>query len=1004
MFSRVSRRASMLALLSLAGSSFIAPVAHAQAAPAADIIDLDLSGGVVADSARGVTTLGPSAPEVHEDSVIQRPVATFNGRKDAIGFDVGDQFDQIKDGFTVECAFRYDGAFDGNEKSLCANKEAGGWAMVVYGDQLTFTVHVGGYKKAQMQMKEGQWYHAVGVFDGNSTKLYVNGQLVDENTDAVGEVTKPKESSTAFMLGADSGIDNAAQFYSAVTLAEAKLFSQPVSDSDVAALYDASGLHSDLKATIVSSSPKEGTHITEPVTFSVELNNEELAPNAVYTLDGKPIEQGELIGAGLTEGEHTIEVSGHDVFGNDISDTITFTSGNIPGGAGTASEQDGNDVVLAVRADNPSGGELTTTFTEATVDTAQGGVQGVIKDLPKTLEFDYEQGEKFDTVMARGAEQATASASDMPFQRFDIAVQGKDSHTLVWNGAIDPKRAARLYAWNTASKSWELLAETRGAADKDVALNAEVNSDFVDGGIIHTMVVGYDVFADDLNQPVKGEFENPADYDFAIAHHTDTQYLTQGGVIKETAEERAKWEEAYTSVTQWIADNAKERKIVYSAHTGDITESWTKDTSDLANSQKEYELASRAQKILEDAGIVNGVIPGNHDNKYGKDTGTESLYNQYFGPERYEAQEGKGDWVTYDASYQPWKPGDNDNHYELFSAAGLDFVAVSLGYDVTEEEAAWADSVLKQYSDRNAIVLTHAYNKPSVAEDGRGGEFSHDGLLVSEKVVAANPNVALVLSGHEHGVSIGVRHDMGAQNNHVVELLADYQFYEVGSDELGLTEVGKYGSDTGLRFGSSFLRLLQFDLDKGEMVVDTFSPLLDNYGATEYDDRARYAGKEDEFRVPIQFSTRTTSFTTKTMLALTDTGKVIGEDTAKSGWPAEVVWSDRTPGTTYGWFATSRDAAAPADTAGVTRQFGVFTAKDNGSTPATETPQPPVDSNGSGKGSAQDKGSSAAEPATAGVIGAVAGALAAFAAIATALQVLVPDVVKRVTDALRNFR
>src|SRR5699024_3721539 len=85
------------------------------------------------------------------------------------------------------------------------------------------------------------------------------------------------------------------------------------------------------------------------------------------------------------------------------------------------------------------------------------------------------------------------------------------------------------------------------------------------------------------------------------------------------------------------------------------------------------------------------TMPGNHDNWTGRDTGPDNLYNQYFGPERYEALEQTAGWQARDASHHPWKEGDNDNHYDLFSAEGLEFVVVSLGYDVTEEEAAWAD-------------------------------------------------------------------------------------------------------------------------------------------------------------------------------------------------------------------------------------------------------------------------------------------------------------------------
>src|SRR5699024_5222464 len=78
------------------------------------------------------------------------------------------------------------------------------------------------------------------------------------------------------------------------------------------------------------------------------------------------------------------------------------------------------------------------------------------------------------------------------------------------------------------------------------------------------------------------------------------------------------------------------------------------------------------------------------------------------------------------ASYTPWRADDNENHYDLFTAGGLDFIAVHLGYDVTQEELEWASEVLDEYSDRNAMVMTHAHRRPSTEPDGRGAAFSHD--------------------------------------------------------------------------------------------------------------------------------------------------------------------------------------------------------------------------------------------------------------------------------------
>ncbi|MGP5578545.1 LamG-like jellyroll fold domain-containing protein [Corynebacterium flavescens] len=913
----------------------MAGIAHGQEALQADLLDIEISESGAVDTARNVEAKVSGAPEFGIDAALEAPIATFDGQDDAVQFNIGDQDEALSDGFAVECTFKLNGEF-ASEKSLCANKEAGGFALALYDNELSFIINVGGgYKHARTAVDPNRWYHAVGVWNGNEAQLYLNGKLAATQA-ASGKYKLPTGNADSFTVGGDTNGQDRPQLLADASFRTARLYADPISQADVEALYGESGVNSDKKLELASTTPASGDRITEAVKLGVEYSDESLlSGQPTYELDGKPVELGQLIGTGLLEGEHEFLIEAKDVFGGKISERIPFTSGNIPEGAGTDTGQGEGKVTLSAIADNPSGGDVETTFTKGAATTPEGGFQGVVGSLPKSLEFEYEEGSDISSSLKPGDEEKTQtpSSQQLPFQRFDIALpaDGSAKNQIVWKGQIDPKRTARLFAWNTATFTWDELASTRGKSNGDVSLNGDITAEHADGSHVHAMVLGYDSFADDIPNKVQDSFADRSEYDFAISHHTDTQYIVEGAVENATEEERKVWKQAYLDATQWVADNADARNIVYHAHTGDIIENWIRDTNDKDNAKKEFEVASEAQKILDDAEIVNGVLPGNHDNWSGQETGPDNLYNQYFGPERYEALEQTAGWQAREASHHPWKEDDNDNHYDLFTAEGLEFVVVSLGYDVTQEEADWADSVLKQYPDRNAIVLTHAYNKPSNASNGRGASASHDGSMVFDNVVAKNPNVALVLSGHEHGVSIVTRKDVGNEGNHVTELLADYQFYKVGSDELGLTEIGGYGTDTPLQFGAAFMRLLQFDLDAGEMIVDTYSPFLDNFGATEYDDRFRYDGTEDDTRLPVQFETRKTSFSTDAVTLVSDTGQEIGKSKARSGWPAEVTWSGLESGQVYAWYATSRDITTGEEVKpGETRQFAVFTAKDAG--------------------------------------------------------------------------
>ncbi|MEK8108457.1 hypothetical protein NKG94_32695 [Micromonospora sp. M12] len=174
----------------------------------------------------------------------------------------------------------------------------------------------------------------------------------------------------------------------------------------------------------------------------------------------------------------------------------------------------------------------------------------------------------------------------MIFQRYDLPLGAtRQEPILRWSGTIDPARIVALRAWNPATDRWVVLTSSRGQAGHETVLTAPVEAGYRDGGVVHVLVTGEDPFADDLSprdssaQNDKDRFEDPASYDFSLAHFTDTQYVTEGaaggtyddwdGVAEpsdvETAEEQAIWSAAYRDQMQWIADNATSRKIAYAA-------------------------------------------------------------------------------------------------------------------------------------------------------------------------------------------------------------------------------------------------------------------------------------------------------------------------------------------------------------------------------------------------------------------------------------------------------
>lgn len=740
---------------------------------------------------------------------------------------------------------------------------------------------------------------------------------------------------------------------------------------------------------IVSSVPADGQRLTSSVSLDVELADVSgIAGAPEIRLDGQPIELGAELGHGLAAGAHTLEVVARDSLGNRATRTITFSSASIPEVPTDLRADLRGDVPetpeaeLSATVPGAAGEQLTATFTKSDVVTPTSGYQGVASGVPSELDVAGDpvvRPRSLQPLDERVVE--TPSGRDVVFQRYDLPLSGSDGRPVLrWEGVIDPARVVALRSWNPARQAWVVLASARGAAAGSTVLTAPLPAAFVDAGTVHVLVTGEDPFADDLSprdssaQDDKDSFEDPEDYDFSLAHFTDTQYLTEGaaggtyedwdGIAEESdvmaAEEQAIWQAAYRDTTQWIADNAVAKKIAYTAHTGDIIENDYYDP--LATGPdgrllrpgldeqvtREFAISSQFQGILDDHGVVNQVIAGNHDDQLGAETGPDSRFSRTFSAERY--YEASRQWPA-GASYHSWDevtapdgtvttPGrDNQNNYLLFSAGGLDFVAVGLSYGVTNAEAAWADSVFERYHDRNGILLSHDYLAPSTSPDGRGAKFSApDGSMLYKLVVEQNPNVFLVLAGHEHGVGTNVRTGVGATVTHdVVELLADYQFYTVPASKLfpelvdgggnidvdGDGDVDHAGTDR-LQFGASFLRLLQFDVERSEMSVDTYSPHFDDFGATEYDIRGaqtvpRYNGAEDNMVLPVDLTSRKTSFSTDSVALFVPT-EVIGTDTVAAGETASATWAGLAPGTSYGWVVTARSA----DGGTAVAQPGVF--------------------------------------------------------------------------------
>ncbi|MTV24524.1 hypothetical protein FTX61_03705 [Nitriliruptoraceae bacterium ZYF776] len=487
-----------------------------------------------------------------------------------------------------------------------------------------------------------------------------------------------------------------------------------------------------------------------------------------------------------------------------------------------AEDRDDGRVDLRARAHHATGRDSTLVFhagRRLAPGTTTAVATGVSDTAPPSVRVPA--GESPVAAAARpidgqDAPDLTTAASDgYPYQRFRLAVDPEDlGHVeVVWTGRSTASNELQLYVWDHGTGGWERLDADGGVADAPITLvgHAEVAATVRDG---HLDVLVQDgprtAPAFQGTDQVEDAFADPATYAGALAVLADTQFLAQHD------------RDVFADLAQWIAQHQGSRRIAHTVHLGDIIQSWQHGTDREDVAREEFQAASEVFALLEEVGHPYSVLPGNHDDKWGRD---KALYNEFFGPDRFAG----APWYL-----GPWRPGDNDHHAALVDVGGLELLVVSLGFGAGEEAIAWANATIAAHPDHDVVLATHQYldsagnhTTPTTTRwDARGREYF-------ERIVAPNENVFLVLSGHHYGIAHAVRRAAdGVQGDGRVvhELLQDHSAFARPD-----------GRSTG------FLRLLQFDLDAGAVAVDTYSPTLDEHGAAPYDHTGWYPADLDTF-------------------------------------------------------------------------------------------------------------------------------------------------------------
>jgi hypothetical protein len=599
------------------------------------------------------------------------------------------------------------------------------------------------------------------------------------------------------------------------------------------------------------------------------------------TLDGQAVQLPyRASSVDLAGGQHTLAMTATDAVGNaTVSEVVFSTPVEQPSGIPVlpveGAEVIEGTVELTARVDDPSGDTLDVEFSRGyQLDAGNGAVSSRVGTTEVSTQVDAVAGARVlgtDEVTALagvdGLDTEISSDTALPYQVFDVAIPagvGSGYQTKVtWTGSANTGAKVLLYVKNVVTGAWE-----------EIDRHVTVDPDDVEFGLIATVAAAGHTDATGSMQVLVQHSEgfsgaprstrdtpitplNPADtprdqYDFTLGWESDTQYYN-ADPNNYTHQE---------AIHDYFLTQRDAINLQYVTHTGDVVDDSLVDD--------QWVRADASYDRLDAAGLPYGVLAGNHD--VNQMTNDYTQFSQWFGQERFE----QNPW--YGESHL-----DNRGHYDLVSAGGIDFIQLYMGWAPADAEIAWMNATLARYPERKAILNLHEYMLTT-------GGLGPVPQRIYDEVIATNPNVMMVMSGHYHDAF--TRFDDfdddadGVADRTVTQMLFDYQ---------GLPEGGL-----------GYLRLMQFDNVGAKMTVRTYSPSLDDYDS----DDPSLEPVHQEFTVSyatLGIQPKTKTLRTNAFTAEVQTTQAIGTaGGVASGSQTTMAWAAAPLGD-LGWYITVRD-------------------------------------------------------------------------------------------------
>ncbi|USB32693.1 S-layer homology domain-containing protein [Paenibacillus sp. YPG26] len=574
----------------------------------------------------------------------------------------------------------------------------------------------------------------------------------------------------------------------------------------------------------------------------------------VLELDGKKLNGTTFNGSELSPGTHTLNAAVQDKLGNTGTKEWKFTSSKnhpVISGVNSITAQ-GNTATLTAALSAGQGS--TVSFHEAQALTVGKGItvyQGT--------------GDHTADALSGQLGQVASDNGSLPYQMyaFDVA-QANSSLRISIDAATDYGKDVRLYVSNQAADQWILLDSSYEAGKVTAVLETD---GYLRDGKVYVLAQGRGIEmppsqqagrkpTSDEDQPWDGTGD-PAEYDFTIAWESDTQYYSE------------RFPSNFEILNKYSAANKDRLDTRYVVHTGDIVD----DIDEIY----QWEYADKYMNILSDAGLPYGVLAGNHD--IANHNGRYHNYQKYFGEDRFKNNS------VYGGSYN-----NNIGHYDLVTAGGQDLIFVYMSYDFDQASTAWINKVLAEHPDRIAVLALHNYVNAS-------GELDTAGKYFQNEVVAKNPNLKLILGGHYHGAAIQVSgfddDGDGTKERKVYQILTDYQ--------------------TGEEGGNSYYKTLYFNLAKGKVYMNSYSPKLKDFNYFDTPKLNSYgigvqAADQDIYELDFAFDTRPKTLTVKSVDAVLYSNTAIAT-AAVTNASASITVKDLAAITRDSWLAIATNSA-----------------------------------------------------------------------------------------------